>query len=604
MTDTPPPSAPDAAPRSKRWPRVALGVLLAVAVLEAAINVALNTGVTQAIMARGTDRIQLGWKRAWWLWPVGRLHLTDFTLTRQDTDRWWKVEVDTLEAGMSLTGLLRKRVDVDGITGHGATFHLEPSSAPEEPSDPDSKPWVILLKDVTLHEVRELDFSRVRFVGALDVTGTLHLESLKRLRVDLPSVRVGEGFLEVDGKRIARLEGFASRAHMDAPFQPGPGYDLSKAFDGELKTKVDVLPLEWINDILGPSAPVSLRGGAGHMDLEIHMERNTLAPGSRLDARGEALEVRAGPLRARAPWSLQAAMDDAREGPPSGTLKVAFAPVRVSAPRNSNVEVPEVALTVRARRREGQPGLDLEPTLRVAKSKPLDLRVLNPWLEQTLTVDSGHVTVRSEEPPKGARRKNALELRLDTDLVSGHMGDNKVLLRAEVEVDARHLSWDMTQLGLSGTTLRLSEVSSNGNVPIRAWSGTFSLPQASLGLSPVVLRARFASQLTDTQPLVALITSSKKLPGFLTSLLNIPKVEVTGQVQIDERGLQARELKAKGEGFTLEGHLDLVNGNITGALLTSLGVVTGGIELRPGRHDLHLFKATDWYKAQPVPPFR
>jgi hypothetical protein len=82
-------------------------------------------------------------------------------------------------------------------------------------------------------------------------------------------------------------------------------------------------------------------------------------------------------------------------------------------------------------------------------------------------------------------------------------------------------------------------------------------------------------------------------------------VEVTGQVQIDERGLQLRELKAKGEGFSLEGHLELVQGNITGALLTSLGAVTGGIELRPGgKHDLHLLKATEWFKRQPVPPFR
>ncbi|RKH98586.1 hypothetical protein [Corallococcus sp. AB038B] len=602
MTDTP---APDATPRSRRWRRVALWAVVAVAVLEVAINVALNTGVTQAIMGRATDRTQLTWQRAWWLWPVGRLHLKGFTLTQQDSNVWWKVEVDALEAGMSLTGLLRKRVDVDGIDGHGASFHLEPSGVPEQPSTPNSKPWVIHLKDVTLHEVRELDFSRVRFVGALDVTGMLNLQSRERLQVDLPSVRVAEGFIEVDGKRVARLESFDSRARLDAPFQADKGYDLSKALGGQVKTHIDVMPLDWINDQLGASAPVSLRGGAGRVDLDVRMERNTLEPGSQLKASGEALDLRAGPVRARAPWSLQASMDEAPKGQPSGALRLAFSPVHVSGPKGYDLDVPEVALTVKARRREGQPGLDLEPELRVAKSKPLDLRVLNPWLGQTLEIDAGHVTVRSEEPSKGAKARNALELRMDTDLVSGRMGPNKVLLRAEVEVDARHLSWDMTELGLSGTTLRLRDVSSNGNVPIRAWSGNFTLPRASLSLSPTVLKARFASQLTDTQPIVALITSSKKLPGFLTSLLNIPKVEVTGQVQIDERGLQLRELKAKGEGFSMEGHLDLVQGNITGALLTSLGVVTGGIELRPGgKHDLHLLKATEWFKSQPVPPFR
>ncbi|RKH40201.1 hypothetical protein D7Y23_35150 [Corallococcus sp. AB050B] len=602
MTDT---SSPDAAPRGRRWRRVALWSLLAVAVLEVALNVALNTGVTQAIMGRATDRTRLTWQRAWWLWPVGRLHLTGFTLTQQDPDAWWKVEVDALEAGMSLTGLLRKRVDVDGIDGHGASFHLEPSSAPEEPSAPNSKPWVIHLKDVTLHQVRELDFSRVRFAGALDVTGTLNLQSRERLEVDLPSVRVAEGFIEVDGQRVARLEALDSRARLDAPFQPGKGYDLTKALGGQVKTRIDVLPLDWINDQLGASAPVSLRGGAGRVDLDLRVERNTVQPGSQLKASGEALDLKAGPMRARAPWSLQASMGTEPGEQLSGSMRLAFAPVQVSAgPKGSDMEVPEIALSVRARRREGQPGLDLKPELHVAKSKPLDLRVLNPWLGQTLEIDSGHVTVRSEEPSNRAKARSALELRMDTNLVSGRMGPNKVLLRAEVEVDARHLSWDMTELGLSGTTLRLRDVSSNGNVPIRAWSGNFTLPRASLSLSPTVLKARFASQLTDTQPIVALITSSKKLPGFLTSLLNIPEVEVTGQVQIDDRGLQLRELKATGKSFSLEGHLDLVQGNITGALLASLGAVTGGIELKPGKHDVHLLNATEWFKRQQVPPFR
>ena len=605
MTDTSLPDAPDAAPRRRRWRRVAGWAVVAVAVLEVALNVALNTGVTQAIIGRSTDRTQLTWQRAWWLWPVGRLHLKGFTLTQQDSRVWWKVEVDALEAGMSLAGLLRKRVEVDGIDGHGASFHLEPTGAPEQPFNPDTKPWVIHLKDVTLHDVRELDFSRVRFAGALDVTGALNLQSRERLQVDLPSVRVAEGFIEVDGKPVAKLDALDSNARLDAPFQPGQGYDLSQALSGQVKARVGVLPLDWLNDQLGASAPVSLHGGAGQVDLDVRMERSTLEPGSRLNASGDVLDVRAGPMRARAPWRLQASMDAASRGRPSGSLRLAFAPMRVTGPTQGHeLEVPEVSLQVLGRRREGQPGLDLEPELRVAKSKPLDLRVLNPWLGQTLEVDSGHVTVRSEEPPRGAKARNALELRLDTDLVSGRMGPNKVLLRAEVEVDARHLSWDMTELGLSGTTLRLSQVSSNGNVPIRAWSGNFSLPRASLALSPTVLKARFASQLTDTQPLVALLTSSKKLPGFVTSLLNIPKVEVTGEVQIDERGLQLRELRAKGDGFSLQGHLDLVRGSITGALLASLGAVTGGIELRPGKHDLHLLNATEWFKGQPAPPFR
>ncbi|MFP2900198.1 hypothetical protein [Corallococcus sp. 4LFB] len=370
MTVSPPPDVQDAGPRSRRWRRVALWALVAVAVLEVALNVALNTGVTQAIMGRATDRTQLTWQRAWWLWPVGRLHLKGFTLTQQDANVWWKVEVDALEAGMSLTGLLRKRVDVDGITGHGASFHLEPSSAPEQPSAPNSKPWVIHLKDVTLHQVRELDFSRVRFAGALDVTGTLNLQSRERLQVDLPSVRVAGGFIEVDGKRVARLESLDSRARLDAPFRPGKGYDFSQSLGGQVKTHLDVLPLDWINDQLGASAPVSLHGGAGRVDLDVRMQRNTLEPGSQLKASGAALDLRAGPIRAQAPWSLEVSMPPEQQGQPSGSLRLAFAPVRVSGARGNDVEVPEVALTVLARRREGRQAWTWRPSCTWRRASP------------------------------------------------------------------------------------------------------------------------------------------------------------------------------------------------------------------------------------------
>ncbi|WAM23419.1 hypothetical protein [Myxococcus sp. NMCA1] len=179
-----------------------------------------------------------------------------------------------------------------------------------------------------------------------------------------------------------------------------------------------------------------------------------------------------------------------------------------------------------------------------------------------------------------------------------------MLLRAEADVDARNLSWDTKSLTLTGTTLRLTNVSTNGPVPIRAWSGVFTLPQARLSLSPTVLSARFASKLTDTQPVAALLTSAKNLPRFLTSLLNIRDVSVTGRVQIDEGGLQLRELKADGEGFSLRGHLDLAGGELQGALLATLGALTGGIEFKPGGQNLHLLNAKQWFAKHPEPPLR
>ncbi|WP_163777865.1 hypothetical protein [Myxococcus vastator] len=606
MTLLPPPEVQDTAPRRKRWPRAAAWTLGALLVLEVSLNVALNLGAVQAIMRRSTSRTELAWKRAWWLWPFGQLHLRDFTLTQQNQHQWWQVNLDTLEASVSLTALLRKRVDVKHIDGHGARFRIEPSFGIEKepPPGPDYRPWVIQLADVTVHEVRELDFGRVRFVGDLDVQGSLDIKGRERVHVETPSIRVVSGAMEVDQKPVTRFERLEAKAALEVPFTDEKGWDLSRALSAQVTSQLELLPLDWLNAHLGSDNAVSLSGGAGKVDLDLHLKDGALAEDSRIDVQGQTLNVRAGPIRARAPWALKASLTSERPDMRRGTATLTFAPVRVSGPEGTGAEIPEITLTVLARRVAEQSDWELEPDLRVARSRPLDLRMLNPWLARTIEIDSGSMTVQSRERAKSAKARDSLRLSVDSDLVSGRMGNVKVLLRAEADVDARNLSWDSKSLSLTGTTLRLTNVSTNGPVPIRAWSGVFTLPQARLSLSPTVLSARFASKLTDTQPVAALLTSAKNLPRFVTSLLNIRDVSVTGQVQIDEDGLQLRELKADGEGFSLRGHLDLAQGELKGALLATLGALTGGIEFKPGGQDLHLLNAKQWFAKQPEPPLR
>ncbi|ATB48693.1 hypothetical protein [Corallococcus macrosporus] len=607
MTLIPPPDVQDTAPaRKKRWPRAVVWTLGALLVLEVSLNVALNLGAVQAIMRRSTSRTELAWRRAYWLWPFGQLHLRDFTLTQQNQNQWWQVKMDTLEASVSLTALLRKRVEVQRIDGRGARFRMEPSYGIEKepPPGPGYRPWVIQLAEVTVHEVRELDFGRVRFVGNLDVQGSLDIKGRESVYVETPSIRVVSGAMEFDRKPVTRLERLEAKATLEVPFTEEKGWDLSRALSAQVTSQMALLPLDWLNEHLGSDNAVSLSGGEGKLELDLRLQDGALADGSQLDVDGTEVKLRAGPIRARAPWALKASLESRTPEERQGNLRLTFAPVRVSGPEGTGAEVPEIILTVLARRTAEQSDWELEPDLHVARSRPLDLRMLNPWLARTIEIDSGSMTVRSRERAKAAKARDALRLSVDSDLVSGRMGRVKVLLRAEADVDARNLSWDTKSLTLTGTTLRLTNVSTNGPVPIRAWSGVFTLPQARLSLSPTVLSARFSSKLTDTQPVAALLTSAKNLPRFLSSLLNIRDVTVTGRVQIDEGGLQVRELKADGDGFSLQGHLDLAQGELTGALLTSLGALTGGIEFKPGGPDLHLLNAKQWFAKQPEPPFR
>ncbi|RYZ42826.1 MAG: hypothetical protein EOO71_06125 [Myxococcaceae bacterium] len=583
-----------------RWWRMPLWALVAVLSCEGALNLALNVGAVQALVHRAAPRTRLSWQRAWWVWP-GRLQFRGFALEQQDAHARWRLDVERLEAGLSLSALTRRRVEARRVEGTGVRVRVEPEKAPPAPARTSSgkPPWEIRLTEVVLRDVRDLDLGPARYTGTAEAEGSLDVKLHQKLHVELTSLRLDGGFVEVRGHRVARVESASGRMSLETGWRPTGGWDITTAVSGRLQAGAEVLALDWVNARPGAHASVSVHGGKGRLELDVRMRKGELEPGSRVEARGETLEVRAGPSRARAPWTLQASVESEAHGHREGRLRLAFAPVHVEGPEGHGVEVPEVAVTLHARRREGAPGLDLERELHVAKSHPMDLRALNPWLSRTLQVDSGHVTLRGEGRPRTQHGGNWLHVSLDTDLVEGRMGDNRLLLRAGVEVDARRLSLGAKGLGLDGTTLRLSDVSSNGPVPIRGWSGSIALPQATLALSPVVLEARFTSELTDTQPLASLLATRKGLPPFLAPLLDIKKLSVTGHVRMDRNGLQVRELKAQGQDFQLEGHLDLVQGKSTGAVLATVGPTTGAVELKPDGHHIHLKGARDWYNAQP-----
>ncbi|MFP2912687.1 hypothetical protein ACLESD_48290, partial [Pyxidicoccus sp. 3LFB2] len=97
------------------------GVLL----LEALLNLALNTPLVPALVHRAVPRTQLGWSRAWWPWP-GRLHVRDFFLEQHGAHTRWRIEAEEVEARLAVAPLFRRQLQVDGGRARGARAWVEP----------------------------------------------------------------------------------------------------------------------------------------------------------------------------------------------------------------------------------------------------------------------------------------------------------------------------------------------------------------------------------------------------------------------------------------------------------------------------------------------
>ncbi|MFP2911735.1 hypothetical protein ACLESD_43260, partial [Pyxidicoccus sp. 3LFB2] len=313
--------------------------------------------------------------------------------------------------------------------------------------------------------------------------------------------------------------------------------------------------------------------------------------------------LRLGPAHVRAPWHVKGTVETDTEGEARGRLRLSFSSVHVDGARGRLLELPEVALTFQVEPRLGPPASPIQQELHVAPSKPVDLRRLNAWTGQTFRVDSGSATLKATGHHDARHGHGALRLTLDTDLVEARAGETRLLGRASVELDTRRLSLHGQALGLDGTTLRLSQVSADlDTVTLRGWSGTFSLPQATLSLAPPRLEARFSGSFASAAPFVALLSGSGKLPRFFAPLLQARGLEVSGRVLLGPSGIQVRELRLADENLQLQGRMDLARGATHALVLATLDGITGAVEVTPGDTHVQLHDARRWYEERLATP--
>ncbi|QSQ25369.1 hypothetical protein JY651_10760 [Pyxidicoccus parkwayensis] len=589
-----------------RWRRVLVWTLGLVLALEALLNIVINTPLVPWFVHRITPRTTLGWNRAWWPWP-GRAHARGAFMEQRTAHVRWRVEADEVEAELSLPALIRRHVEAEAARARGARAWVEPLP-PEErtaPLPPKLHPWHVDLRDLEVEDVRELTAGPAHYVGPASARGKLRIIARERFTVDAAHLELAGGFVEVDGKRAARMEVMSADFSLDATRVPAGGWDILGSLGGRLHAKAELLPLEWLGSRLPEHSQVSVHDGAGTLEADVRFQQGLLEPGSRVEARGAPLRVRFGPAQARASWHLLGTVEAGNASEPRGRLRLSLTSIRLEGEKTQVLELPEVTLIFHAEPRLGAPVLTEHHELHVTSGKPMDLRLLNAWTGETFQVTSGNVTLKASGHGGSSRAHEALSLTLDTDLVEARAGGTRLLGRASAVLDTRKLSLLRGKaLGLDGTTLHLSQVSADlHNETVREWSGTFSLPHATLTLSPPELEARFSARFATADPFVAILTSRKKLPHFLAPLLHARDLEVTGHVRLGDAGIRVRELHITDENLHIEGRMDLSRGITHALILATLHGVSGAMEVTPEHTHFQLDDARQWYEEHlALPP--
>ncbi|MCP3101194.1 hypothetical protein LZ198_20155 [Myxococcus sp. K15C18031901] len=594
--------APTARAPRVRWRRALFGVLAVVLAFEALLNVALNVGLVSGLLRATTPHTRLDWSQGWWLWP-GPVHLRDFSLKERDNRQAWRVDAARVKAHVSLFRLLTRKVLAHDVEAHGLVFWLtsEPALEARPTGPPAPHPWVIELDRVTVRDVREVNWETLRYTGPCEVDGWLHVVAGQRFTAGLERLHLAGGNVESKGERVATLEQVDGTLVLD---NIQPPLEAEHRVDGHIDVRVDLFDLGWLWPMLGSSSSHAgmPRGGAGQLEARLRFHRGHLAAGSRVEARGAELEVALGPAKFHAPWSLHGTVTQEQDQLTRGELTVRFAPVRVEGHVGTVARIPEVSLTLHARSHGPDAStIDLEQQVRIGRSHPIDLRLFNAWTGKTFQVDSGTATLSGRDTPGPVREPHRLNLLLKTDLVEGRWAGNaRMLGQADFDIDARRVSLQGKAMSLEGTHVELSHVSMDlKRMQIRAWSGQFSLPAATLNLEPVALETRFSSTFANSDPFVALLTAEKALPTFLSPLFKAKDLKVTGWLRISDAGLQVRDLHATAEGgLELRGWVDTRRGVTNALVLATAGGITGAIEIHPGHHHLQLHHARRWFEKR------
>ena len=283
------------------------------------VNAFLATPWATALMNQKPEMVRIHYSRAWTLVPL-QVEVRDFKLSVQDRLVQVFVSADRARGNLRPWTLRWLRFDATQVEGEGVTMYLRPRMKKGDPREahlaefppiegfdtpvldqsanevqPGEMPLLtIVLKDLTVHHLRELWIDRVHYTGDAEVTGGMKYEPFKRLRLDDVHFTDAKSKLVAVEPNTVDIERLDARVNLKEVDLQAFEFEMLRGLDAELKLSAMADPHflnSYLTNVNGLST-LSMSGAAGRLEASVKIEKGVVVDGAQLSYQAPRATVR------------------------------------------------------------------------------------------------------------------------------------------------------------------------------------------------------------------------------------------------------------------------------------------------------------------------
>ncbi len=609
--------------RFRRIVRVGALVLLALqlAYLLAA-NLFLNTGLAPLALNRKPEKLDLHWRRAWSVIP-GLVHLDGVRLRAQSRPVQWYLEAERARIWIRLTRLGFKHLSARDVAMTDVVFHLRgrslvttgdvdctlqppipnwdcgPSGSPDlGPHSMKPNPWAFTFSQVEANAIRRLWLDRFQYQGVATAAGSFQFEIRGPFQMDHARAHLESGTLLIGDRQATSNLRLDAHVRFD-PFVPQETdpRDRIQYLSGTLDLDTQRSDLGFLAHLIR-GAPWLTLNGEGRIHGHVELTHGQWTSASRLNVDDAHLQVNL------LDFSVQGTGDvRAQVVPDADTLWTELA-ATVDHYTLGNGEADTLVrgrgLTLQARGAASDWNAlspQIESTIHIPPADLPDLRLLNAYLPGTSGVrfDAGQGTIGGHLSLTTADLSGQGQLEVATRNASWMLAGER--MRGDVTLHAQLEDADPVErrFRLGETKLDLQASLAQDQEHVQPWTAHIKVNEGTLRLTqPIEVDAAFQADVSDSRPLVALLTARKRPLRWLRPLLAVENIDLDGQLRMDEQAIHLQRVTLDSDGVDVQADLWLADNRPTGHVLVELGRFAAAVALAEGKRDWKLTRARRW----------
>ncbi len=594
-------------PTTRRRRLIRLG-LLAWAIYLVAGNLFVATPIGQNLIAPHPERFTIHWEKAWTVIP-GLVHVTDLKIQQHSKDVVWHLTIDRAVTGINILALPFKTFHAILPRARGVEVGVEQAST-TMPTTGKTKPgFRIRLSGMGVKDIRFMDFFGFRVEGTdLRVGGGLDSTARGPLGVPRARIRLEGGRVDHEGVPLATDLNLDCRARIDKHIKQDRAEEgIFPFISGSLSVSGDIEDLRFVDTFVRSVSWMQVRGGSGTLEADLDISKGTLEPGSRVNIQTSAFDFQ---YLDYAVTGKGKVVLNGREADGRGDTELDFElddfGLAFADSETPHIEGNGLRVAVTGNLREMvQPKAVVEVTIDVPESNVPDLTVYNRYFKGASPVEilSGNGRLRSHfEVAKGPGTGGG-SVEVKTSNVAVEVKGRKIVADVHLlfpvsvaDLEIRKFSVDGSTIEITNAGVGTPEENAPAETPPRDWWCNIDIDEGTLRLAkPLELHTDLTLKALDVEPLLSLISKTRKSADRLDRILAIHDLEGGAHLAVEDGGTQITNLHVEAGRAEVLGNLCLGKEAKKGALYISYGILSLGVEISGDDEKKHIIGPRKWY---------